>query len=70
VRSQYERTIASMGPDGLACARNRICEACRTQITLQNQQDLQQHAYVCCSACGRILYPAEEAPNPLASDDD
>jgi uncharacterized protein len=65
IRSQYLRTIASMGADGLACARNRICEACRTQITLQSQQDLQQHMYVTCSACGRILYPPETAPDPL-----
>ena len=70
VRGQYERTIASMGSDGLACARNRICEACRTQITLQTHQDLQLHAFVFCSACGRILYPPETAPNPVVETDE
>ncbi len=67
VRGQYERTIASMGADGLACARNRICEACRTQITLQTHQDLQLQAFVFCSACGRILYPPETPSSPVAS---
>jgi uncharacterized protein len=70
IRNQYERTIASMGPDGLSCARLRICEACRTQITLQTQQDLKQYAFVVCSACGRILYPAEVPPDLLAKESD
>jgi uncharacterized protein len=69
-RVQYERTIASMGADGLACARKRICEACRTQMTLQTHQDLQMNAFVFCSACSRILYPPETTPNPLAGEED
>jgi uncharacterized protein len=60
IREQYDRMIGGMGADALACARNRICLACSTEITTQSHHELLQHAFVVCKACGRILYPPEE----------
>jgi len=68
LREQYERMVAAMGPDCFACVRNRICEACRTNVTPQNNQDLQMHMFVTCTACGRILYPPEDVINPAAAE--
>jgi predicted nucleic acid-binding Zn-ribbon protein len=60
IRPQYDRMVAAMGADAMACARNRICLACSTEITTQNHHELLQHNFVVCKACGRILYPPEE----------
>jgi predicted nucleic acid-binding Zn-ribbon protein len=64
VRGQYNRIVAAMGADGLSATRGRTCVACATEITAQNYQDLKLQRFVPCKACGRILYPPEEAPVP------
>jgi predicted nucleic acid-binding Zn-ribbon protein len=53
---QYNRTIASLGPDGMAAVKDRTCTACYTEIIAQSQYDLEQDRFVVCSSCGRILY--------------
>jgi predicted nucleic acid-binding Zn-ribbon protein len=37
----------------------RICTACRTQITSQTYDKLLMNRFVACRACGRILYLPE-----------
>jgi predicted nucleic acid-binding Zn-ribbon protein len=61
VRVQYQRMVNAMGPDALAAVQDRSCSACRTEITAQMYNDLQQEHFVACKACGRILY-LPEAP--------
>jgi predicted nucleic acid-binding Zn-ribbon protein len=68
IRTQYNRIIAAMGPDGFSVVRGRICEACATTITAQNNQDLLTHQFVTCPACGRILYPPQEPGHPAAAE--
>ncbi len=62
VRTQFERIVKGMGPDGLAAVRGRTCSACSTEITAQNYNDLLQENFVVCKACGRILYLPEQPP--------
>jgi uncharacterized protein len=58
-RVQYERVVASKGPDALAAVQNRTCSACYTEITAQQYNELLQEQFVLCKACGRILYLPE-----------
>jgi predicted nucleic acid-binding Zn-ribbon protein len=60
LRPMYLRTIASLGTDGLAEARDRNCTSCNTEITLQMKEDLGYERFVLCRSCGRILYLAEK----------
>jgi predicted nucleic acid-binding Zn-ribbon protein len=61
LRPQYNRMVASKGPDALSAVRDRACQACHTEITVQSYNELQQELYVTCKSCWRILYlPAEE----------
>jgi predicted nucleic acid-binding Zn-ribbon protein len=64
VRSQYDRTLASMGVEAMSPARGRICEACHTEMTVQNYHDLQQQLFITCKSCGRILYLPETPGTP------
>jgi predicted nucleic acid-binding Zn-ribbon protein len=66
-RDQYTRTVTSMGVDAMSPAHGRVCEACRTEMTLQNYHDLQQQLFITCKACGRILY-TPETPSVPGSD--
>jgi predicted nucleic acid-binding Zn-ribbon protein len=59
LRAQYERFVASKGPDALAAVQGRTCAACHTEITAQQANELQQELFVLCKACGRILYLPE-----------
>jgi predicted nucleic acid-binding Zn-ribbon protein len=61
LRAHYNRTIVSLGADGMAAVRDRICESCYTEITVQAQNELMQDMFVNCRSCGRILYLPEEA---------
>ncbi len=56
LRPQYNRTIASLGADGLAAVQDRTCTACYTQIIPQAQSNLEDERFVVCASCGRILY--------------
>lgn len=61
LRPMYQRTVASLGADGLAEARDRNCTSCNTEITLQMKEDLGYERFVLCRSCGRILYLGEQA---------
>lgn len=63
-RSQYDRNVTALGVDAMSAARGRICETCHTEMTVQNYHDLQQHIFMTCRSCGRILYPAETPKTP------
>jgi predicted nucleic acid-binding Zn-ribbon protein len=56
---RYQRVVNAMGPDALSAVRGRTCEACSTEITAQNHNDLLIGNFVMCKACGRILYLPE-----------
>ena len=62
MRAQYNRTIDSMGADGLAVVHDRVCENCHTEITVQAYNDLREEKFVSCRSCGRILYLPESTP--------
>jgi predicted nucleic acid-binding Zn-ribbon protein len=66
IRTQYNRIVAAMGPDGFAAVHGRNCSACHTALTIQHYTDLQQNMFYVCKSCGRILYlpeaPPESAP--------
>jgi predicted nucleic acid-binding Zn-ribbon protein len=67
VRAQYDRIVKAMGVDGFAPVRDRICQACRTEITAQHSNELLAGVFALCKSCGRILYLPEE---PASGDDD
>jgi predicted CXXCH cytochrome family protein len=66
LRPQYNRTIVSLGAEGLAAVRDGVCESCHTEITAQTLHNLKQEMFVLCRSCGRILYlpEGEAAPAP------
>jgi predicted nucleic acid-binding Zn-ribbon protein len=53
---QYNRTITSLGADGMAAVKDRTCTACYTEIIAQDEVDLERDQFVVCRSCGRILY--------------
>lgn len=57
VKPQYDRLVRSYGPDALAGVDGRICQQCRTTITEQQRSELIGGKFLCCSKCGRGLYP-------------
>ena len=57
VRGQYARLVKSYGPEGMAAVHGRVCQQCRTALTEDRQHQLAAGAFVCCSNCGRALYP-------------
>jgi predicted nucleic acid-binding Zn-ribbon protein len=59
LRSQYKRTIVSLGADGLAAVRDGVCESCHTEITAQALHELKLEMFLQCRSCGRILYLPE-----------
>jgi predicted nucleic acid-binding Zn-ribbon protein len=59
LRPQYNRTIASLGHDGLAVVRDRTCTACYTELIRQTITELEDERFVVCKSCGRILYLPE-----------
>lgn len=65
---QYHRCIKSKGADALSLVKNRVCSACSTAITNQQNISLQNNQFVTCNSCGRILYLGE--PAPVRDDDD
>ncbi|MEO2089207.1 MAG: hypothetical protein ABGY75_06885, partial [Gemmataceae bacterium] len=57
VKPLYDRLVRSYGPDALAGVDGRICQQCRTTITEQQKSELVGGKFLCCSKCGRGLYP-------------
>jgi uncharacterized protein len=62
IRTQYNRIVTAMGPDGFAAVRDRNCTNCHTALTVQIATDVQQDMFVVCRSCGRILYLSEAPP--------
>src|SRR5262245_26068867 len=57
VRTTYMRLVASHGPDAMAKAENRTCQACYASLTLQTIRELEGGGrFVTCTICGRALY--------------
>jgi predicted nucleic acid-binding Zn-ribbon protein len=68
-RAQYNRTVSSLGADGMAAVSDRACTACYTEITAKALGQLQQEEFVVCKSCGRILY-LPEAPARSGEEDE
>ncbi len=60
-RVQYQRMIRQMGEDAFASVKKQSCQACYTRVTAQQSNELMRGLIVLCKACGRILYPGDEA---------
>jgi predicted nucleic acid-binding Zn-ribbon protein len=58
-RDDYRRVIRGKGADGMAKMDAGVCEGCGKQVTLNMQNHLLLGKPVFCTACGRLLYPAE-----------
>jgi predicted nucleic acid-binding Zn-ribbon protein len=59
LRPQYNRTVASLGADGMASVVDRACTSCYTEITALALSQLKEERFVVCRSCGRILYLPE-----------
>src|SRR5262249_55519642 len=53
---QYKRLVGARGEDAMAAVQGRTCQACYTEITAQNYNDLMLSQFVLCKSCGRVLY--------------
>lgn len=60
-REKYQRLAKARGEDALAAVEGRTCNACYTEVTAQQYNDLQRGAFLLCKSCGRILYLPETA---------
>jgi predicted nucleic acid-binding Zn-ribbon protein len=58
VRPTYDYLVKAHGPDALATVRGKVCQSCRSGMTEQKWLELQGGAFVLCSNCGKMLYPA------------
>ncbi len=59
-RIDYDRVVKARGMDGLAPADDAFCGGCYQQITANMLNNLTLSRPVFCSACGRLLYLAED----------
>jgi predicted nucleic acid-binding Zn-ribbon protein len=59
LQAQYERLIRLMGEDSFAAVSKGTCQACYTNVTAQEANQLLQGQFMLCKACGRILYAAD-----------
>jgi len=59
LRTDYQRVIRAQGVDGLAVVDGTYCGGCYQQLTANMQNSLALEQSVCCSSCGRLLYPVE-----------
>lgn len=55
----YDTVVRAKGPDALAGAKARVCQACRATMTETQYANLRGGEFRTCSACGRVLYAAE-----------
>lgn len=60
----YDRTIRSMGSDGLAVLEGDVCGGCFHQITQNMVSQLRMSHAVTCGSCGRLLYISDERMPP------
>ena len=58
VKPLYVRLVRQYGPDALAGVHGRTCQQCRTTITDEARSQLARGSFLCCTQCGRGLYPA------------
>lgn len=57
VKPTYSRLVASHGPDAMAKAEDRTCQACYASLTMQTIRELEGGGrFVTCTICGRALY--------------
>jgi predicted nucleic acid-binding Zn-ribbon protein len=56
VRPVYQRLVNAYGADALAAVEGQSCAYCHTQITVQQQHEVQTGQFVQCKSCGRGLY--------------
>ncbi len=57
VRKEYDRLVASHGPDAMAQVQNRTCTSCYGSLTQQTVRELEGGGrFVTCTICGRALY--------------
>jgi uncharacterized protein len=59
LRANYDRLVKARGEDALAAVVGRTCQACYTEITAQQSNELLREHLVACKSCGRLLYIAE-----------
>lgn len=59
VKSLYETLVKAKGPDALAGAKNRVCQACRGGMTETQFLELRHNISRTCTTCGRLQYPVE-----------
>lgn len=59
-RDDYNRVIRGKGADGMAEVNRGVCEGCGQSITLNLQNKLLLSQPIFCTACGRLLYAAED----------
>jgi predicted nucleic acid-binding Zn-ribbon protein len=57
VKPTYDSVVKAKGPDGLAGAKNRVCQGCRTNMTETQFSDLRRGTFRTCTTCGRVQYP-------------
>jgi predicted nucleic acid-binding Zn-ribbon protein len=69
LKPQYDRTIHSLGADGFAAVRDRICSACYIEVIYQIEVNLKNDQFAVCSNCGRILYLPETPPARVEEED-
>lgn len=53
----YTRLVRQYGPDALAGVHGRTCQQCNTTMTEEARSRLAGGAFICCTQCGRGLYP-------------
>jgi hypothetical protein len=58
-KPQYDRTVNSMGADGFAVVKKKMCTECNTEIIRTMELNLHNDEFVVCRTCGRILYLPE-----------
>jgi predicted nucleic acid-binding Zn-ribbon protein len=56
VRPSYDKTINFRGHDGFAEVREQVCGGCRTELTAQLLNQVEDDQFILCQSCGRILY--------------
>ena len=59
MKSTYGNIVRAKGPDALAGAKARVCQACRTSMTETQFAELRRGAFRTCASCGRMLYAVE-----------
>jgi len=59
VRGKYDTLVKAHGPEAMASVKNRSCQGCHTGLADQRLNELQNHGFMLCPNCGKMLYLAE-----------